>query len=51
MLEKSRSRSRPASQETDGLLDADEEARLWNSGTGLQWKWFRSLNGDWGQQE
>jgi hypothetical protein len=45
-LEKSRSRSRPASQETEGLLDAGEEAGLWNSDTGLRWRWSRSLNGD-----
>ena len=46
-LEKSLSRSRAASQETDGLLDAGEEAAgLWNSDTGLRWRWSRSLNGD-----
>ena len=45
-LEKSRSRSRPASHETDGLLDAGEEAGLWNSDAGLRWRLSRSLNGD-----
>ena len=51
-LEKSRSRSRPASQEADGLLEAGEEAGLWNSETGLWWRWSRHLSGeeDWGQE-
>ena len=50
-LEKSRLRLRPASHEMDGLLD--EEAGLWNSDTGLRWRWSRSLNSagdDWGYE-
>jgi hypothetical protein len=48
--EKRRSRSRPASQEPEGLLEAGEEAGLWKSGTGLWWSWSRHLSGD-GEEE